>query len=290
VEFAQACHEVEGLLAEVKDDGSRRALRGLLLPPVAGTIKVGHTNAMGGISGEWQKTVWEAWDSKLRPLYPFSGRSGANRAVSYDDFRSFFQPDGALWGFVKGKLGDWVEKGDSGYFTKRGAAPVSGDVLACLSVAQEITDAFFPAGEEPGLRFSLEVDWSAPDLTEAKFFVGDKATPLPRAQWTPLKWNGERVRLEWLQGGRPTDQIGRSFSLFDLFDQLGRLKPTGVGGMYRTEYPPLDIKVRADGKQVFQPAFFARLHCPSMLGLDIASAPASAGVAVRDSDPAECPR
>jgi type VI protein secretion system component VasK len=209
--------------------------------------------------------------------------------ASFEDFRGFFGPDGTLWGFVKGNLADSVELDDAGYSPKPGAPPLGGDLLSCLSVAQEITDAFFPAGDDPGLRFALEVDWSAPDLTEAKFYVGDKPTALPKAQWSsPLKWNGEGVRLEWTQGGRATQQIGRhSFSLFDLFEQLGGLKASTIGrrGVYQTDFPPLVVKVRAEGKRdPFQATFFSRLHCPEEISI------ASQPVAARDSDPAECPR
>jgi type VI secretion system protein ImpL len=287
-DFAKVCHGVEGLLDGVQEP-LKRKLKVLLIPPVAGTIRVTQQTRTGSTSTEWQKKVWDAWDSKLRKLSPFSGTPAKREAAAFGDFRTFFQPDGTLWGFVKGNLADSVELADSGYSSKPGAAALSGDLLSCLSTAQEISDAFFPAGDEAGLRFSMQVDWSAPDLTEAKFYIGDKATALPRAQWSsPLKWNGEGVRLEWTQGGRSTQELGRhSFSLFDLFEQLGGLKPTGAKrGVYQMEFPPLIVKVRAEGRRdPFQSGFFTRLHFPEQVSLE--SQPAAA---VRDSDPAECPR
>lgn len=288
-DFAKVCHGVEGLLDGVQEP-LKRKLKVLLIPPVAGTIRVTQQTRTGSTSNEWQKKVWDPWDGKLRKAFPFSGTPAARDAAAFEDFRSFFQPDGTLWGFVKANLADSVELADSGYSSKPGATALSGDLLSCLSTAQEISDAFFPAGEDPGLRFSMEVDWSAPDLTEAKFYIGDKATALPRGQWSPpLKWNGEGVRLEWTQGGRSTQELGRhSFSLFDLFEQLGGLKPTGAKrGLYQTEFPPLIVKVRAEGRRdPFQSGFFTRLRCPEQVSLESQSQPA----AVRDSDPAECPR
>jgi hypothetical protein len=120
------------------------------------------------------------------------------------------------------------------------------------------------------MKLSVQVDWSAPDLTEAKLWIGEKSTVLPRGQWTTvLRWSGERVRLEWLQAGRPTQQIGRrGFSLFDLLQQLGVLRVAGDGlrGVYVVSFPPLTLKVRSDaGLDAFRPDFFARLRCPAEL-------------------------
>ena len=270
-EFARARRGVEALL-----DGLQEPIKGklnrLLLPPVEGTIKVTETGRTDSISSEWEKKVWSTWDGKLRRVFPFSGIPAVRDAAAFEDFRGFFQPDGSLWAFVKTNLGDSVEASEAGYSTKPGGAALAPDLLQCLSVAQEISEAFFPAGDEAGLRFSLQVDWSAPDVTESKFYVADKATVLPKAQWSPsLRWNGEGVKLEWVQGGRATQEIGRrSFSLFDLFEQLGGLKPSSSGrrGIYEAEFPPLLIKVRADGKRdAFGTAFFTRLRCPEGLRL-----------------------
>ena len=55
------------------------------------------------------------------------------------------------------------------------------------------------------------------------------------------------------------------FSLFDLFQQLGGLRPSATGrGVYRVDAPPLTIEVRADASvDAFQPDFFTRVHCPA---------------------------
>jgi type VI secretion system protein ImpL len=268
-EFARARRGVEALL-----DGLQEPIKGklnrLLLPPVEGTIKVTETGRTDSMSAEWEKKVWSAWDGKLRRVFPFSGTPAVREAAAFEDFRSFFQPDGILWGFFKANLADSVELTDSGYKPKPASTPPAPDLLSCLSIAQEVSDAFFPAGEDPGLRFSLQIDWSATDVTESKFYIAEKPTVLPKSQWSaPLKWNGESVRLEWVQGGRPTQEIGRhSFSLFDLFEQLGGLKPSPGGrrGLYEVEFAPLVLKVRADGKSdPFRAAFFTRLRCPQEL-------------------------
>ena len=265
-QFLTAKQGVEALLDGLQEP-TKSKLNRLLMPPVEGTMKVTETGRVDSTSSEWKKKVWSAWDGKLSKYFPFTRGPSAREAANFEDFRSFFQLDGVLWGFVHANLADYVELSDAGYVMKPGPDPLGADILSCLSVAQEITDAFFGAAEDPGLKISLQVDWSAPDVTEAKFWLGDKATALPKSQWSPtLKWNGDRVRLEWVQGGRPTQELGRhSFSLFDLFEQLGGLKPAGSGrrGMYVADYPPLTLKARSDGKKdALRADFFSRLQCP----------------------------
>jgi hypothetical protein len=103
-------------------------------------------------------------------------------------------------------------------------------------------------------------------VTAAKFWIESKDTPLPRAEWSgPIRWSGEDVRVEWQQDGRPTEELGRhSFSLFDLFDHLGGLKPSpGSRSIYTSECPPLSLKLRPEGKiDALRSDFFSRLRCP----------------------------
>jgi type VI protein secretion system component VasK len=261
-QFANTKRGVERLLDGVQEP-LKSKLRALLMPPVEGTIHVTKEETTKGTSDEWNKKVYAAWDTKLRAHRPFAGTDWA----AFEDFRAFFQQDGTLWAFFKSTLAGSVELTDSGYKSKPGATPLAPDLLACLSVAQEITDAFFPATDDPGLRFSLQLDWSATDISDAKFVVGDKATVLPKAQWgAPLKWNGEGVRLEWVQAGRSTQEMGRhaTFTLFDLFDQFHGLNPGGRHGIYEADFPPFAVRVRSDGKRdPLAKGFFARLHCPA---------------------------
>jgi type VI protein secretion system component VasK len=265
-QFANAKRGVERLLDGVQEP-LKSKLKILLMPPVEGTIRVTEKETTKGTSDEWNKKVYAAWDTKLRGRRPFGGTQWAG----FEDFRAFFQPQGTLWSFFKATLAGSVEATDAGYRNKPGATPLGPDLLACLSVAQEITDAFFPASDVAGLRFSLLLDWSATDIGEVKFAIGDKATALPKGQWSgPLRWNGEGARLEWTQDSRMTQEIGRpaSFTLFDLFDQLHGLSPGARHGIYETDFAPFAVRVRADGiradgrRDPFAKDFFSRLRCP----------------------------
>jgi len=260
--FIEAKAAVQELL-----DGTREPLRSnlsrILMPPVMGAVSAVKAEGATSLATDWRSDVWTAWNDKLSRKYPF--RAGAD-AANFSDFAAFFKPDGILWGFVHGHLGDAVEAtGDGRYAAKRGTDPVAADGLQCLTVAQEITDAFFQ-GQDVGLRFAIQADWTASDVKDAKAVVGGKETPLQQGQWSAvLRWFGEDMRIEWQQGGRPTQEFGRhSFSLFDLFVHLGGLKPLPSNpSIYSSECPPLMIKIRGEGRaDPFRPDFFSRLRCP----------------------------
>jgi hypothetical protein len=231
-----------------------------------GTVQAVKAEGASSLAADWRSDVWTAWNDKLSRRYPF--RSGTPPA-NFGDFAAFFKPDGILWGFVHAHLGDSVElKGDGRYAAKQGADPVAPEGLQCLSVAQEITDAFFQ-GQDQGLRFSLQADWTAPDVKDSRVVIGSKETPLPQGQWSSmLRWFGEDVRIEWQQGGRPTQEFGRhSFALFDLFGHLGGLRSLPSNStVYVSECPPLTLKIRGEGRSdPFRPDFFTRLQCPDAI-------------------------
>jgi type VI secretion system protein ImpL len=264
-QFSEASNGVAALLDAVEEPTRGRLWR-LLMPPVKGGVQAAKVEGVGSLSDDWKSSVWTAWDEKLSGRFPFRKSPGGG-AANFADFAAFFKPkDGLLWGFVHSKLVNWVEPSGSGaYVAKRGADPLAPELLECLTVAQEISEVFFREGDDVGLKLSFLADWSAPDVTTAKIWVGAKETALPRAQWSaPVKWFGEDAKLEWVQGGRPTQELGRhAFSLFDLFDQLGGLRPAGARGVYLAEFPPLSLKVRAEGRaDALKPDFFARLRCP----------------------------
>jgi type VI secretion system protein ImpL len=269
-QLATARRGVEGLVNGVEEPTKDR-LRKLLLPPVEAASGIVNSGVGGTISEGWNKQVWPVLHS-LAETYPFDRAPNAHRenAANFEVFASFFKPpDGTLWGFVKGPLSDYVMQGVTSYIVKPGAASVGGEVLSCLGVAQEITDAFFAPGEDRGTKLAVLVDWSASDITDPKFSIGSKVTPLARGEWSPtLKWSGEETTLTFSQAGNQSQEIrGRgSFSLFDLFEQLGGLKPGGASRNYvaKSSSWPLIVKVRSESKEdPFGADFFSRLRCPS---------------------------
>jgi type VI secretion system protein ImpL len=267
--FNEASTGVASLLDGVEEPTRGRLWR-LLMPPVMGGVAAAKAEGVSTLSDDWRSSVWTVWDQKLRTRFPFS-RAAHAEAVDFGQFTAFFKPDGVLWGFVKAHLADWVEdKGDGRFALKQGAEPLSPLLLSWLTTAKEVTDAFFSAGEDPGLKLSIQVDWTATNVADAKFVIGSKETPLPKAQWAgPVRWFGEDVHVQWLEDGRATEELGRhSFSLFDLFQHLGGLRPTAGGrAVYVTDCPPLTLKVRSEGKDdALRSDFFSRLRCPDEIG------------------------
>jgi type VI secretion system protein ImpL len=260
-QFATTRHAIETLLTLFVEP-TRTKLRKLLMAPVEMTITIKHHADQENLSKDWNTNVWTFWHDQLSERWPFNRR--VRDVADYQNFQKFFQPgSGVLWDFVNKSLKDRVDMSGNHYVLKPDVnPPLRGDVIKCLNVANEITEAFF--GTENGLKLSVLVDWSATDVTEAKFLLDKKPTPLVRDQWSPVKWSGENdVTLEWVQAGLPQDARGHdSFALFDLFKTLGGLKPAG-SGVYSAQSPPLSVKVRSVGdNDVFRGDFFSRLECP----------------------------
>jgi type VI protein secretion system component VasK len=189
-------------------------------------------------------------------------------AANFEAFAALFRPpDGSLWAFVSGPLSEYVTPGASGGPVAKPGYVVGDDLLSCLKACQSITEAFFPLGEERGTRLAVLVDWSSPDITDVKFSLGSKVMPLTKGDWSPTaKWAGEEARLSYNQAGTSQQILGRgSFSLFDLFDQLGGLKPTVTANYVASSTTlPLTVKLRSESKQdPFSADFFTRLKCPA---------------------------
>ena len=207
---------------------------------------------------------------RSRPRSPTTGSRGSGRPgtrSSRDTFRSPLTPKppisassrrsssrtALLWGFVKTHLADRVEEnGEGRYVVKQGADPVSGELLGCLSIAREITRRVLRCGRGPrpqDLR-SGRLDRVERHRGEV-LGRGQGHARSPRASGPGRsRWLGEDVRIEWQEDGRPTQELGRhSFSLFDLFEHLGGLRPTGSGrSIYASDCPPSDREAAARGQ------------------------------------------
>jgi type VI secretion system protein ImpL len=246
-------------------------MEALLKPPVKGAVKLGVDTGHGNLSDDWHSIVYTAWHDALAGHFPFSGAATIN-AVKWDEMKGFFKADGTLWKFVGDRLSGYVEQTGQHYSLKRGADPVSPMVLAFLSQARELSDGIFPGTDSPGVKFSVQADWTSPDVHDTKFVLGGKDTPLPRAQWSvPMLWvGGDDARISWSLGTATGGEYGRAgFPLFDLFARNGGLHPTGAGNsLYSLDVPPLTLKIRPEGAvDVFRANFFTRMQCPPDLGI-----------------------
>jgi type VI protein secretion system component VasK len=265
-----AMQGLEGLLSSVEEPATKKRLADLLKPPISCASKVIINGTRGPISEQWRKQIWPPLQSLLE-RYPFNRAPSAHRddPATFDAFAAFFRPpDGTLEAFVAGPLAEYVTSGAAGVPVDKPGYVVGEDLLSCLRVCQSITEAFFPRAEEQrGTKLAVLADWSAPDISDVKFTLGPKFMPLTKGDWSPtFKWAGEGARLSYTQSGTFQQISGRgSFSLFDLFDQLGGLKPTVPSNyLARSTTVPLTVKVRSESRQdPFGGDFFARLRCPA---------------------------
>jgi type VI secretion system protein ImpL len=263
-----ATQGLDGVLSSVDDSATKRRLRDLLSPPLSCAIQViVHPVPTG--PDPWSTQVWPALKSLLGG-YPFSKAPNVHRddPASFEAFAAFFRPpDGTLGAFVTGPLSEYVSPGPAGVPVARPGYIVGDDLLSCLNASQRITQAFFAPGEDRGTRLAVLVDWSAPDITDVKFAIGAKVMTLTKGEWSPsTKWAGEEARLSYTEAGTSQQVTGRgSWSLFDLFDLLGGLKPTVTANyVARSTTLPLTVKVRSESRQdPFAADFFGRLHCPA---------------------------
>jgi len=278
--LARTATSVQSLLGGL-DPRTRMTLEPLLMNPIRGSRK-GVMNAdFVSLSESWQKEVWEVYNTKLLPRYPFTD---APAEVSLAEFSDFFRPDsGLLWKFFATNLASRLERSGNTYGPKAAAdvMPFRPDFLQCLNVAAEITDATFGGGQTPNVPFGIKIHPASANIAEISLTI-DGASTVYRNEperWIPVVWPGTgspHGAVLQVRGAGFTDEIPRAgdFGLFRLFE-AGGLKPgaalaEGAGvlsaawTLSRSGESPVTIDVRP-GKSVhpFVKGLFRRLRCPA---------------------------
>jgi type VI secretion system protein ImpL len=289
-ELSRTATSVQRLLGGL-DSSTRIVLEPLLMNPIRGSRAGVMLADFGSLSGNWKDEVWEIYNTKLAPRFPFAD---APAEVSIAEFTDFFKPDGGLiWKFFKANLEHRLERTGTSFKPKAAAdaLPFRPDFLQCLNVASEITDAVFGGGPTPSVPFAIKILPAGSNISEIAFILDGKQTVYRNEpeRWIAQQWPGtENPRGATLQvrGSGFTDEIPRlgDFGLFRLFE-TGGLKPTGglAGGnqvlsgswaLSRPGEPPVAIEVRpAKTVHPFTRGFFRRLRCPAALVAGAAAAP-----------------
>lgn len=278
--LARTATSVQGLLGGL-DPRTRFTLEPLLMNPIRGSRK-GVMNAdFVSLSESWQKEVWEVYNTKLAPRYPFAD---APAEISLAEFTDFFRPDsGLLWKFFTANLSGRLERSGNTFAPKQAAdiMPFRPDFLHCLSVAAEITDATFGGAQTPNAPFGIKIHPAGSNIAEISLTVDGAATIYRNEpeRWIPVTWPGTgspRGAVLQVRGAGFTDEIPRlgDFGLFRLFE-AGGLKPgaalaegTAVLNaswtLSRSGESPVTIDVRpAKSVHPFGRGFFRRLRCPA---------------------------
>jgi type VI secretion system protein ImpL len=278
--LARTATSVQGLLGGL-DPRTRFTLEPLLMNPIRGSRK-GVMNAdFVSLSESWQKEVWEVYNSKLAPRYPFAD---APAEVSLAEFTDFFRPDsGLIWKFFTTNLAGRLERSGNTYTPKQAAdaMPFRPDFLQCLNIAAEITDAAFGGAQTPNAPFGIKIHPAGSNIAEISLTVDGAATVYRNEpeRWIPVSWPGTgtpRGAVLQVRGAGFTDEIPRlgDFGLFRLFE-AGGLKPgtalaegtavlSAAWTLSRSGESPVTIDVRpAKSVHPFGRGFFRRLRCPA---------------------------
>ena len=265
------------------DPRTRMILEPLLMNPIRGSRK-GVMNAdFAALSESWQKEVWEIYNTKLAPRYPFAD---APAEVSLAEFTDFFKPEGGLlWKFFATNLALRLERAGNTYVPKAAAdaLPFRPDFLQCLNVAAEITDATFGGGQVASVPFGIKIHPAGSKVAEISLAIDGLNTVYRNEpeRWVPVVWPGTgspRGAVLQVRGAGFTDEIPRmgDFGLFRLFE-AGGLKPgaalaegagvlSGSWLLSRAGESPVTIDVRpAKSVHPFTKGMFRRLRCPQAI-------------------------
>jgi len=278
--LARTATSVQSLLGGL-DPRTRMILDPLLMNPIRGS-RTGVMNAdFASLSESWKKEVWEIYNSKLAPRYPFAD---APAEASLAEFSDFFRPEtGQIWKFFAQNLATRLERAGNSYAPKAAAdaMPFRPDFLQCLNVAAEITDATFGGAAAVNVPFSIKIHPAGSTVSEVSLTIDGAATVYRNEpeRWVPVTWPGTgtpRGAILQARGAGFNDEIPRlgDFGLFRLLE-AGQLKPasslseggqvlTGSWPLSRAGETPVTLDVRpAKTVHPFTRTLFRRLRCPA---------------------------
>jgi type VI secretion system protein ImpL len=290
-EFSRKVTAVEHLLSGM-DVTLRGPLEPLLMAPIRGASAQPTRQALSGISEAWKTEVWETYNSKIRPRFPFAESADE---VSVPEFADFFRPEtGAIAKFFKQNLEPFLQRSGNAFVPRdaANALPFRSDFLHCLGVAQEITDAVFGTGAEPAVPFSVRIHPAGANIAEVALVVDGQATVYRNEpeRWVLTQWPGKgdpRGAALQVRGDDFTDEIPRmgDFGLFRLL-AAGGIKPTGrladgvptlAAGftMTRAGEAPVNVEFKpSKTPNPFKRDFFTRLTCPAETTSGLPAGPA----------------
>jgi type VI secretion system protein ImpL len=276
--LSRTATSVQSLLGGL-DPRSRAILEPLLMNPIRGSRGSVLNADFAQQSDSWKKEVYEVYEQKIAPRYPFAD---APAEVSLAEFTEFFRPDtGVLWKFVSTNLSNRLDRSGNNFVPKASADPLPfrPDFLQCLAVAAEITDAAFGGAPTPSVPFSVKIHPAGSNISEISLTIDGLATIYRNEpeRWIAVQWPGSgnpRGATLGVRGAGFTDEIPRmgDFGLFRLLE-AGGLKVgtvsdgtqvlTGSWSLSRAGEAPVVLDLRpSKTTHPFARGLFRRLRCP----------------------------
>jgi len=278
-ELSRTAGAVQRLLSGL-DSRTRLLVEPLLMTPIRGSRAGVFKADDSALSDRWKAEVWETWNTKLAPRFPFTETGGD---ASLAEFSDFFRPQsGMIWRFFDKDLAERLERSADKFVPKAAAVPTAflPAFLSCMNVAQEITDAVFGTLPEAKVPFSVNMHSAGSDISQITLRIDGTATVYKNEaeHWQLTQWPGagptKGAALEVKASGF-TDEIPRDgdFGLFRLL-LAGGIKQSGTGqdptpifvstwSLNRPGSPPVTVELKpSKATQPFARGFFARMKCP----------------------------
>lgn len=169
-------------IADGKDETLRtlEQAAGKLPAPVRGwyeSVSSGGLRRMLVLAGStinqvYREKVVNVYNRDLSPYYPFDSKADSD--VNLDNFASFFRTGGTLDSFYDAYLRPFVNRNGAPRSIMGRTLPLSADALARLGRANRVQDAFFSAGRDLGISFTLEPYALDAGLKQVELGVGEK--------------------------------------------------------------------------------------------------------------------
>ena len=220
--------------------------------------------------------------------FPFDPSSGEDAPIG--DFARLFAPGGAFDSYVRANIGPYVDTND-GIWRPRSVdgitPPVTGTAITALQRAAMIRDAFFPAGSQPEVSFTLRPDgddrailklgtvavggsagagpvsmtWPGTDGLARVVLEAD-----PRPAGPPANVKAATARTPGLIDTKPIFEADGPWALFRLLAD-GTLTPNGAAGGYRLAFRTAGSTAgftleAGSARNPFGTNLLAGFHCP----------------------------
>jgi type VI secretion system protein ImpL len=289
--FEDAVKTTQGEILKMDDTG-QELMTPLLMNPLKQAYRAVIKHAGGAASGLWEVMVWPSYRDKIKDRYPFN--LAATRDASLSDAVSFFKPkDGILWGFYEQNLKPFHTKVAHDFIPEahlearprpaRPYTPFRPLLYPCLKRADEITEALFPEGGEPGkphVEFQINLKTVSPIVSEVILEV-DGQKRLYRNEkefWNPMVWPGQKstgARIQVRGAGGLDEEITREgpWGIFRLFEAGVTTAEKDKDEVFLVTWqmtaPPVTVTLEVRPVRAGHPfpqSFFRATNCPPSIG------------------------
>lgn len=282
-ELSRTAASVKRLLGGL-DTTTRIMLEPLLMNPIRGSQKGVSAATHGALGDDWTQAVWNHWNTKLAPRFPFASVSVD---ASVTELADFIRPQtGMVWAFFDKNLSPYLEPSGASFIPKNSATPVTfrGDFLhQCLGRGKMISDALFGVGgaAEPSVPFTVNIHPAGRNISEITLMIDGKKTVYRNEpeRWQPAVWPGggdKKGAVLKVKGAGFTEEIPRDgdFGFFRLL-AVGGLKPSDPKkpGVFKATWelsragePPVTIEIKpTKSAHPFTAGFFSAMKCPAVI-------------------------